>query len=219
MKQIPLKIWVPLLIIIAIYVAYHVAYPSSSFRYRMTVEIQTPEGVKTGSAVREVGVDNEPHLFPAAGGTFYSVTKGEAVVVDLGKRGIVFAVMRGADNDVDWGYRVALDTLHGKEKGTEVVLSSDEYPMFARYSGISGSSELEVLYSDEFKPRTDPHKWPIRYVSDRFEEVLGAGVKLNKITIELTDDPVTTGIQKYLVPDDGKLHGLRRHDLVRGETK
>jgi hypothetical protein len=64
-------------------------YPSATLRYKVTVEIETPEGIKTGSAVREVFIQRQPEL-PESGPDIKP--KGEAVVIDLGKRGVVFAL-------------------------------------------------------------------------------------------------------------------------------
>tara|TARA_A200000113_G_C8801581_1_gene334295 strand:- start:385 stop:666 length:282 start_codon:yes stop_codon:yes gene_type:complete len=52
-----------------------------NWRYKMTVEIDTPEGVKSGSAVRQMG-DNYKVTFPVEA-TNYGEVLGEAVVVDI----------------------------------------------------------------------------------------------------------------------------------------
>lgn len=55
----------------------------ASYRFRMTVEVATPQGLRTGSSVYEVVAEqnNTRRLADErAGGT---VTRGEAVVVDL----------------------------------------------------------------------------------------------------------------------------------------
>ena len=73
-------------------IAWNIAYPSATWRYKMTVTVETPEGIKTGSAVREVHVRTEPDILPEAATMHFSV-KGEAVVVDLGHGKYLFAVM------------------------------------------------------------------------------------------------------------------------------
>lgn len=84
-------------------------YPSVSgtWRYKVTVTVETPEGIKAGSAVREVGMESQPFKLPDTAPVVMAMVKGEAVVVDLGKRGILFAVTGGVDD-----YNIALNALH-----------------------------------------------------------------------------------------------------------
>ena len=63
-------------------------YSLPTYRYRMTVEVETPEGLRSGSTVIEVKNGSGP-----TGGVGSSV-RGEAVAVDLGARGILFALLR-----------------------------------------------------------------------------------------------------------------------------
>src|SRR4051812_15423843 len=80
------------------------ALPSGSgdtFRYKMTVTVTTPEGDKTGSAVREVSVTHGLHLTPEMQPAVH--LKGEAVVVDLGSRGVLFALLNGYYLGSDYG--------------------------------------------------------------------------------------------------------------------
>ena len=70
-------------------------FGGSAYRYRLTVEVQTAKGVRTGSGVREVSMTENfvltAHESPYSGGE-----TGEAVVVDL-PSGPVFLLLRGAD--------------------------------------------------------------------------------------------------------------------------
>src|SRR6218665_2890440 len=68
-------------------------FSNEKIRYKMTVTVETPEGIKTGSAVREAGRYTEPSILPDQGGVFYRVIGGEAVVVDLAERGVLFALI------------------------------------------------------------------------------------------------------------------------------
>ena len=64
----------------------------STWNYRITVEIDTPEGIKSGSAVRKVVATLQPKVTPETKQVSHRVY-GEAVVIDLGKRGVVFALI------------------------------------------------------------------------------------------------------------------------------
>jgi hypothetical protein len=87
-----------------------------SWRYKMTVEIETPEGIKTGSAVREVTVWFEPRNNPDPRDPQYNIgkkIKGEAVVVDLGERGKVFALLKGPLRGIDYGSTIPFSVFKG----------------------------------------------------------------------------------------------------------
>lgn len=75
------------------------AYPSTKIRYKMTVEVETPEGIKTGSAVREISMVSRPMLLGESNDTHVKFEKGEAVVVDLGQRGVLFATLGSSMDD------------------------------------------------------------------------------------------------------------------------
>ncbi|MGB3139870.1 MAG: hypothetical protein WBB16_03640, partial [Aestuariivirga sp.] len=66
-------------------------HPASSWRYRLVLEIETPEGIKSGSSVRQVYVSEASKLL--VGKLVKTHVRGEAVAVDLGDRGVLFALM------------------------------------------------------------------------------------------------------------------------------
>ena len=61
---------------------------SMTINYKVTVEIETPEGVKSGYAVRQISNSVPLLRFPDVGNP--AKIRGEAVVIDLGRRGKVF---------------------------------------------------------------------------------------------------------------------------------
>ena len=72
----------------------------STWNYRITIEIETPEGTKSGSAVRQVQAQLQYPLNPDIGEVISDVF-GEAVVIDLGERGVIFALInRDSYNEV-----------------------------------------------------------------------------------------------------------------------
>ena len=66
---------------------------ADSYRYRLTVEVDTPQGLRTGSSVIEVGFLKIPDWLPNGGGVSIKY-RGEAVAVDLPDGQIVFAPFR-----------------------------------------------------------------------------------------------------------------------------
>ena len=55
-----------------------------TYRYRMTVEVETPEGLKTGSSVIEVSTDVASEYTIPTPGKVTNRVRGEAAAVDLG---------------------------------------------------------------------------------------------------------------------------------------
>lgn len=95
------------------YFGFNAMYPSATIRYRLTLAVNTPEGIKTGSGVIEVTYAKAVRLLGSSAEITTGV-KGEAVVVDLGKRGILFALLKegakpevGARMDRDEGVRLS----------------------------------------------------------------------------------------------------------------
>ena len=205
---------------------YNFERPSATVRYKLTVEIDTPEGVKTGSAVREVTVwRNWPHL---GGPPILSSVLGEAVVVDLGARGVVFALLRGGDG-VDDARRFLEKALpnatrnaheyvryYKNIKSAKRILSSDAYPLFVYFRDHQDPKTVDVLLSY----RNVGPAWNPSYVldKDRFTEAFGEGVALKSVAIETTREPITTGVvEKFLPPPDGKPHLFTRDAFIRGD--
>src|SRR5207302_7819896 len=78
-------------------IAYGVAYPSLTLHYRLTLEAEVDGKPKTGSGVIEVTYSKQPEF--ASGRDLVSSHRGEAVVLDLGERGMLFALLKaGSDN-------------------------------------------------------------------------------------------------------------------------
>ena len=74
-----------------------IAYPDYTYRYRMTVEVDTPDGLKTGSSVIEVKTTQWPAWISPSGSRVASrKASGEAPFVDLGERGILFTATMGS---------------------------------------------------------------------------------------------------------------------------
>lgn len=201
-----------LFVILALWGMLHFVALFDSWTVRMTVVIDTPEGPKAGSSVWRIIHHSEPSFFPAQGGSFYKIDEGEAVVIDLGKRGTVFALLRGADGDADYGYHVALKVFPQRDNtpaGTQTVLDSSQYPMFVRFQNMDDPMTIENVYGTESmdkagnpppQGRVTPEMFRTFRASkaDRFEQRLGAGVRVEKITLEVTDDSVSLQLKRHL---------------------
>lgn len=175
------------------------ASPVGTWRYKITVNIETPEGIKSGSAIREVRVALQPRILPEIKPTTRDV-RGEAVVVDLGKRGILFALIDWNSYEEVWNaFPFAGDpqTLEGinyyksLKLGTKAVLTKSK-PKLVRFINLADPKTVqEVSYDD-------------------LAASFGEGVNFKEITIEMTDEPVTWEIEKWL-PWLGNVKGKYLH--------
>lgn len=201
-----------------------------TYRYRLTVEVDTPEGLKTGSSVIEVRT-GAAHLGGIGGGARAEVS-GEAVTVDLGSRGLLFALLR-SEGDIEWAGALMLTLAKSPEwvsgqsdddriaKQIENMQANKELIMLPRYY----PEEPEVSGSQPDKPQSD---YPLlvrfgdiedpRSVAivdpDDLGNSLGSGVKLRRITVQLTDDAVTKGIEKALPSEFWQRWGSIQHDEI-----
>ena len=184
------------------------------YRYRLTVEVETPEGLKTGSSVIEV---KQRLVRPGSSPANMAVerrVRGEAVAVDLPGGRTLFALLR-SDNNVDWASYVMQTLAPHSESETfaqqldnmlllegEIVLprtfppvghleERSAYPMLVTFGNIDDPASVE---------RVDP---------DDLAFTFGDGVSLKRITVQVTDDPVTTGIEQRL----GWLGNIREMNL------
>ena len=179
----------------------------ASWRYRITVEVETPEGIKTGFAVREITVER---VEPEIQGLYQTraLVEGEAVVVDLGKRGLLFAPLQGSS-----AYQVVFDAFPGPPGFTreglnyyshlsnvQTALKPENYPRMIWFRDIKEPTSVELVWDGEFydKPKGLGFERAFRVKEDNFTKIFGDHVKLKEIKIAMTREPVTTQIESYL---------------------
>jgi len=169
---------------------------SETFRYRMIVEVETPEGLRTGLSVREVEIwerVGESMIGNKVGGK----VRGEAVAVDLPNGKTLYMLLGDArwhahraiktpppgKGHHDWGVKRARWMIDNKAKGE---LPREKYPML-------------VTFEDESDPTS-----VMEVDRDDLEATFGEGYRLKRVRIEITNDRVTTGIRSRLPQPDDK---------------
>jgi len=161
---------------------------SPSFRFLMTVVVDTSQGPASGSSVLEILTNRQTDLM-TGGNTAGVDLKGEAVAVDLPDRRTLFALLRLADQKIDdlptvvmkaldprFDYQRADSAMRiasGRGASGPVALSPENYPLLVMFADIADPTSVERV--------------------DR------AAAGVTHITIETTDDPMTTGIKRRLV--------------------
>ena len=171
------------------------------YRYRLTVGVDTPEGVKTGSSVIEVetAVASERSI-PNPGAVSHRV-RGEAVAVDLPDGRTLFALLRSG-NDIDWASRVmflrAADGLDFEKRFEAMLRNRNELELPRMWPPVGHLEErpaypMLVTFGDLDDPTSVEEVDP-----DDLAATFGEGVSLKRITVQMTDDLVTTGIEERL---------------------
>jgi hypothetical protein len=177
--------------------------PTPDYRYRLTVEVETPEGLRTGSSVLEVEQRLvRPGQSPANVDVRRRV-RGEAVAVDLPGGQTLFALLR-SDRDIEWASRVVHHAAPRVEGETHLEVPDNifliegvvelprEWPRKGPYDPWEGRP-MFVTFGDINDPtsvmRVDP---------DDLAASFGEGVRLKRLTVEITEDEVTTGLDQRL---------------------
>ena len=163
----------------------------SGNRYKMTVEVETPSGVKTGYAVREVTT------YARVNGGDAMQVRGEAVAVDVAPGKTLFAVLSGEKGDVDYAAGIAKFALDselspgGANTDYDAGDFAELYPTYPKTESPIRFGALPMLVM--FANIRDP-KSVVKVDPGDLAAHFGPGVKLKRITIEKTYAGVTGGI-------------------------
>lgn len=178
---------------------------SAELRYKVTVEIDAGGTPRSGSAVWSRTL-KEPTVALARphDGEFVA----EAVPVDLGNGRVLFALLRGEDGDEGtvqmWPEHLFRDVGPGLSDRIgslrQIASRQGEIRELPRWRpAISSSREptsqypLLVRFADPATPETVEVVAP-----DALDRAFGPGVRLKRITVEITDEPVSTGVRTKL---------------------
>lgn len=191
-----------LVLFFSAYALWAMGYPSASWRYKITVELETPEGAKSGFAVRALKFKSEPKIFPEQPG-FNLSTRGEAVAVDIGERGVVFALVSDVmtyafsnpynhlGNVQDYKKYIAF--YNDLEIGQEAVLPKKHWPKFVMFEDIDDPISIKLVYGDEYNKTAQKS-----IVVDRTQDIFGEGVQVNKIVVTRTRSRITKVMHEKL---------------------
>lgn len=168
-------------------VAFMSIFPSYTYRYRMTVEVQVDGKICSGSSVIQVRVTKQPQVLNQA--VEMHAVSGEAAFVDLGEGRNVIALLASGPNARDLNYpSYIVQVAFGMPSGDDVrklpmlrgsrSLSSDRLPAFVTFTNLSDPETARIVRPDEFST------------------VFGPDVRLKDVRLEMTDDPVTRMIER-----------------------
>lgn len=189
-----MKVLIAILIAVTTaYVAYAAAYPTLAYRYKITIEVETSSGTKTGSSVLEVSIRQYPKFLTLGKNDHQTSVRGEAIFVDLGDgRNLIallalgpnaeheritlfaplsfFKILITSANDVKWARELK------SQKGRR-VFAGDMRPTLVTFADLSNPSSIRKISFDN--PSKD----------------LGILVREVRSWIEITNDPVTSTLR------------------------
>lgn len=174
------------------YFAFQLAYPTYTHRYRLTIGIEVDGKESIGSSVVEVNARDQPKVLPHLG--LIVRIRGEAVQVDLGRHGTLFAILAHGP--------------HGKDPDLmrELALQAFALPKRAGFEnygtirGLRGSRDLALSLIPTLVLLADISDVDSARVvrPDRLEQDIGPRVHLRRAQVELTDDFTATQLAQKL---------------------
>ncbi|MFZ2719309.1 MAG: hypothetical protein WAZ27_00380 [Minisyncoccia bacterium] len=176
-----------------------------NFRYRLTVEVETPQGLKSGSSVIEVKAGLRSAL-PNPGLKAWDKVAGDAVLIYLGDGRVIVAVHASGPTANEEGPGEVIPRAFGLPGGVDgwrqmegkvtgsVVLQADNLPTFLIFEDIDDPEGARVLAPQDFP------------------ETLGTGFVFKQALVELTDEPLTRGIDKRI----SWLAAMRENERTHG---
>lgn len=201
--------------------------PQESFRQRLTVEIETPEGLRSGSSVTEVTWTKQPF-----GNDHTGKATGEAVFVDLGSGRFAVALLASGPKaqDVNWPQyvyepivRMPGSTLSAARAaraavGQKVELALDRLPTIITFTDLADPASVKVIHGTDYRQQcADPTKQlpncrheDVPVPIDEIAATFGPGHAFRRATLEIVpnDTPITRGIDKRLPVIIEKLSAL-----------
>tara|TARA_R110000787_G_scaffold15402_8_gene47623 strand:+ start:9656 stop:10330 length:675 start_codon:yes stop_codon:yes gene_type:complete len=167
------------------------------YKYKITVEVETPDGVASGSAVRHLKYQSTP---------FAIIQTGEAVMIDMPNGKTLFKLMDIDTRDIHFAtfywddFTQAREKRDYKRKDFKVLLDeAKESKRCFRYPSIADATERNIDYPQfvYFDDGQDPNSVQIVDPGD-LETSFGEGYKLKQISVQMTEEPVSHKIQKRL---------------------
>ncbi len=159
-------------------------FPSYSWHQKMTVEVEVDGEMYSGASVVEMHVSGNPDIGFVPGVRSYGL-RGEAVVVELPDDRYLFALLT---YDVFDTGRVFHDLVGG-------VVTEPEKGWASRIGDVQEVRAMDrkdyptlVTFTDITDPKT------VKEVdSENLAAAFGAGISLKRITLAITEEPVTEG--------------------------
>lgn len=172
-----------------------------SWFYKVTVSINTPDGIKSGSAIWHEYWEKDENSTE-----LINKHQREAVPIDMGRYGLIFAILKGSHGrnrlpfvsvrmlpcalPQDVYLKPELEKYIANYVGHKQLLNPINYPDIIRFKNIDDPESIEIIYANNEKSSEKP--------LDNFTAFFGQGVFLKEITVEIVDQTVDWKLQNYL---------------------
>lgn len=164
------------------------------YRFELTVEVDTPQGLHSGSSVYEIWANNKTALLPEEASRDWGV-RGEAVAVDLPNGQTLFALLKTSAKHGDMAglSMTALDPAFrndivesaariasGKGVNRQAEVAPGDYPMLVTFRDLADPASVQAVNPADFA------------------SVFGPGYALRRITVQMTDENFAPSLQERL---------------------
>ncbi|WP_407167340.1 hypothetical protein [Bradyrhizobium sp. ORS 111] len=184
---------VTLIVLVAAFATYKFFYPSYTYRYRLTVNIETDGKLHSGSSVVEVVW--HAHVLPELV-SFSPELRGQAALVDLGEHGVVVATLTADDwgwhnSNAGWGALWLVPRAFGVRDSNEGL---------SKLVNLHGKRELaldnlpRLLWLSNPRDPTTAKTISIDDIPSDF----GSSAKFAGASVEITSDPLVANIREAL---------------------
>ena len=192
---------------------------TETYRYKLTLAVDTPEGVRRASSVGEVQFFD---VSIPARGTMHKL-RGEALYLDLGPGARPLIALLTSQLHLTYGKEQGwtLDAGPGTRNLSRIYDLSpspdfmDDVLRIARMRGPRNVTPADLPDLVTFANINNPGS-VIEVDPNNLRATLGPNIAWRELTLESTDEPVTTGIEKNLpwLPaySDKMLDGAHYHD-------
>jgi hypothetical protein len=186
--------------------------PSSSLHYKLSVDIDDNGVLRHGEGVIGVAFQSQGPLLIGNTPQWSVGAGGEAFAIDIGKRGALFVLLvgdrpRNERNHVRWG-----DKGRSPDAGRGALSVYFEFVVANFPNGLGSKAKIDALAASKMAVEVEAAALPLlvrfRDLNDpssvevvdpnNLEAAFGAGVKLVGAHAEITDEPITYGIERRL---------------------
>lgn len=191
-------------LVIGLFSSLYFGLPSDSWHQKMTIEVEVDGKVYSGSSVVRVRWGKNDPLGASNGPAWIKSVKGEAAFVEVPGRGVIFALLN-PPGDSSYTVNIAFRTLGDKvwrlpmdaryaavkaNQGMRLTVPRNLYPFLVTFADISDPTSVEQL---------EPSSLAASF---------GAGVRLRRVLLEITNVPVTKNSVKSVLGwiDDPEVH-------------
>lgn len=176
---------------------------------KLSLVVQTPSGIVTGGSVVTIKAGTTPKWLPGEGaGGMGSETIGEASFVEVAPGKYLFALL---GNELDRTLSIFLPEIADtKDKAAQLETLRDmqdvprtKYPILVTFADLTDPMTVR---------KVDP---------DDLAASFGPGMILNRITLEITDAPITEGKVESIIPKETfkKIADLNHNAQKQGGIK